>query len=332
MKQFLAGALVFALVSFAGYLSFDFAPEPSRRIHTGGKPGEGVVLSNPSGEMVKARRNPDRLWGGPNSVYGNPNRQTEQLTMQLLGGPNSPLDNLTKQLAGTVLEKEIAASENDCRDRLRQLGIVITAGPCTDITEIVDHLAKGTYSFNKPVTANMGEQFPLRLILKTADSQEQDIARSFGGLPGTVQQREGSFAQSVEATLTGDDFEIEPAGPQARTATLSHPVEWEWKLKPTSAGTKIVTIEVAANIQVGSDKHRVQINTLHESIMIQVSMFQRLKAYIADANGFVLAATALATPVAALIGFVPKVRKFFKDELARLRRRPNRADRRARRT
>jgi hypothetical protein len=137
---------------------------------------------------------------------------------------------------------------------LLQLGIVIATGPCIDVGEIVDHLAKGSYSFNKPDFANVGEQFPLRLILKTADSQAEAVAKSFGSVPGKVETREGNFAQSVEATLTGDDFEINPTGPIGRTATLSHPVEWEWKLKPTSAGTKTVTIEVAANIQVGPDK------------------------------------------------------------------------------
>jgi hypothetical protein len=66
--------------------------------------------------------------------------------------------------------------------------------------------------------------------------------------------------------------------------------------------------------------------TLHEPIVIQVTVFQRLKAYMASASGMVVAAAALVTPLAVLIGLIPKVRKFFKDELASYRRR------RARRT
>jgi hypothetical protein len=124
--------------------------------------------------------------------------------------------------------------------------------------------------------------------------------------------------------LSGDDFEITPAGPQGRTATFAQPVEWDWKLQPTSAGTKSLTIEVAANIFVGADKHRVQITTLHESIQIEVTILQRLKAYVADASGLIVAGAALATPLAVLIGFVPKVRKFFQDEMSRFWRRRNR--------
>jgi hypothetical protein len=38
---------------------------------------------------------------------------------------------------------------------------------------------------------------------------------------------------------------------------------------------------------------------------IYVSMYQRLNSYFADFNGFVVAAAALATPLAVLIGFAP---------------------------
>src|SRR5262249_569980 len=135
--------------------------------------------------------------------------------------------------------------------------------------------------------------------------------------------------QSIEATLTGDDLEISPAGPQNRTATLAHPVEWSWKLKPTSVGKKSLTLEVAAYIFVGTDKHRVQIETLHESIEIQVTMFQRLKAYVADASGLIIAAAALVTPLATLIAFFPKGRKFLKSEVLGAFRRSKRPVREA---
>src|SRR5262249_25971469 len=76
---------------------------------------------------------------------------------------------------------------------------------------------------------------------------------------------------------------------------------------------KKVTIEVAANIFVGADKHRVQIQTLDRSINIQVTIFQRLKAYVADTSGLIIAAAALVAPLATLIALVPKVREFFKN-------------------
>jgi hypothetical protein len=53
---------------------------------------------------------------------------------------------------------------------------------------------------------------------------------------------------------------------------------------------------------------------VHEVIEIQVSKFQRLKAYVADANGIVVAAAALVPSLAVLFGFLPKVRRFFRND------------------
>jgi hypothetical protein len=211
---------------------------------------------------------------------------------------------------------EIAAADKKCRDRMREIGI-IPSGACADVGDVVDNLATGKYRFNKPDSAILGEPFPLRLTMESAEAQPV----TFEGLPGAVVERPGKLAQDVQATLSDDDFEVTPSGPQVRTFTRSEPVEWNWKLKPKSVGMKTLTIDVVANIQVGSDKHPVQLKTLHEPIVIQVTMFQRLKAYVADASGMVVAAAAIATPLAVLIGFIPKVRKFFKDELAGFRRR-----------
>ena len=202
--------------------------------------------------------------------------------------------------------------QQKCRAHNASLGIVTTdtSAPCIELGDVVANLKRGTFQFNKPNTAILEEAFPLRLVLLTGEGQSGD----FKGLPGQVETRsDRPFAQSVEATLTGDDFEISPPGAQARTATLTQPVEWDWKVKPTSSGTKSITIDVAAIIQIGSDKNRVQITTLHESIEIQVTVFQRLKSYVASVSGTAAAITGLITALAGVIGFVPKIREFFKE-------------------
>ena len=168
---------------------------------------------------------------------------------------------------------------------------------CTDLDDVVRNLATGTYFFNHPKLVKVGEEFLLRLILQTQEDQASD----FDGAPGPIESKEKRpFAQSLEATLSGQDFEISPSGPQARTATTAQPVEWNWKLTPASTGKKTLTIEVAANILIGPDKQRVQIDTLRETIEIQVTIFQRIKAYLAEANGAIVATAALVTPLAAI--------------------------------
>src|SRR6185369_15374368 len=194
-------------------------------------------------------------------------------------------------------------TETACQEKNRRVGIV-SSGPCVNVGDIVDNLLEGQYNFNKPRTVYLEEPFKFRLILTTSD--KQDAQDAFSGLPGEITKKNGNFAQSIEATLRGDDLKIEPAGAQPRTATTSKPVEWDWTVTPQSGGRKTLTIEVAANIQVGPDKHRVQVTTLHEEVVIQVSAFQQLKSYVSQANGLVVAAAAAITPLAALIALVPK--------------------------
>ncbi|WP_156918297.1 hypothetical protein [Bradyrhizobium sp. Cp5.3] len=228
--------------------------------------------------------------------------------------PTIPRAGLRPFSAGDELRND---DQSRCREDNAALGIIAAnpGAPCVELGDVVANLKRGTFKFNKPNTAILEEAFPMRLVLLTAEGQ----AATFSGMPGQVVTRDDRpFAQSVEATLTGDDFEISPSGPQARTATLAHPVEWEWKVKPISSGTKSVTIDVAANIQIGPDKHRVQLTTLHESIEIQVTAFQRLKSYVASLNGAIGAITAAITSLAAIIGLIPKARQFFADNVLSL--------------
>jgi hypothetical protein len=211
---------------------------------------------------------------------------------------------------------------------MKRLGVVVGQGPCIDVTDIVANLRTGDYSFNDPKKAYVAEPFTIRLVLKT--SEQENISQRFMGLAGAVTTKQGRFAQSVEASLRGEDFIIEPAGPVSRTATLAEPVEWEWRVTAQSGGNKMLTVEVAANIQAGPDKHRVQVKTLTASLEIEVSTFYRVKAYLAEANGFVLAAGAAIPALLAIVGLVPRARSGIASVWAWLRpKKTNRAARRA---
>ena len=194
----------------------------------------------------------------------------------------------------------------DCRAKMLMLG-VISNGPCVDVSDIVEHLATGTYSFNKPDSAYVDVPFHIALALKT--TSKQDVSQVLEGLPGQVTERTGKFAQSLEAQLHGDDMLVDPAGMLARTATMVEPVTWEWTVTPKAGGKKTLVIEVVANIQTGPDNHKVQIKTLREPIQIYVSGFQQMKAYLAEANGFLLALGAAIPALGAIVGLVPPIRR-----------------------
>ncbi len=217
----------------------------------------------------------------------------------------------------TVTAPSGATDDAACRDRMRKLGVV-SNGPCIDVGAIVDDLAVGTYLFNKPTEAYVGVPFRLLLALQTSPSQ--NARGTFTGLPGAINEREGKFAQSIEATLHGDDLQIDPTGPQARTVTTKEGVEREWTITPLSGGQKTMTIVVLANIQAGSDRHKVQVKTLREPIVIQISSFDRMKMYIATASGIVVATGTTLTAIAGIVGLVPSIRRFVLKQWRRRRK------------
>jgi hypothetical protein len=197
--------------------------------------------------------------------------------------------------------------EAKCRAKLRKLGIIISHGPCVDVSDIVDDLETGTYLFNKPGNTHVDVPFHLALVLKT--TPKQDVAPLLEGFSGQVTERTGKFAQSLEASLRGDDMVVEPPGMQVRTATTIEPVTWEWTVTPKAGGEKTLVIEVVANIEVGADHHKVQIKTLREPIQVDVSGFQQIKAYLTEANTFVLAIGAAIPALGAIFGLVPPARR-----------------------
>lgn len=210
-------------------------------------------------------------------------------------------------------------AQSTCEDQLHRAGVIGPAGSaCTDLDDVLNHLEKGTYSFNKPDTVTLNEPFPIRLMLQTQSDQAVD----FSGTPGAVESKPDiAFAQTVLATVSGDDFDISPSGAQERTAARSLPVEWDWRLIPKSSGTKTITIQVEVQIAVGADKHRIQLPAFREAIDIHVTMFQHLKAFVATTNGLIIAAAALVAPLSLLFGLVPKFREALSNLLVRIRRR-----------
>jgi hypothetical protein len=109
-------------------------------------------------------------------------------------------------------------------------------------------------------------------------------------------------------------------------------VVWDWTLVPQQGGKKKLTVEVFANLQVGADRHRVQVRTLHQEIEIQVTTYQRLKNYVVEANGFVLGAAAAVPTLVAIFGLIPQGRDLVRKGWRSLRGKspPNRSARRAR--
>jgi hypothetical protein len=195
------------------------------------------------------------------------------------------------------------SAEEACRDKLRERGVVLQSGACLDIDGIVASLPTGTYKFKKPDVGWVGQALPFALILQTNKDQQVDINSTLKDLPGVATEREAKFAQNLEATLSGPDLKVDPAGPVQRTATTAEPVEWDWTVTPQAKGEKELTINVTANIVAGTTPTRIQLKVLHEKLNIKVGLIQMITASLAELNGLTAALVTLLTALGGLLTF-----------------------------
>jgi hypothetical protein len=185
------------------------------------------------------------------------------------------LDRLQSTPQGDFVQPNKEASKGEppdasCRSRLARKGVILPPKTaCIEVDTVIKNLSTAEYRFNKPDEAFVHEPFRVVLVLPTAP--EQDVVSPFTLTQGPVAKRTAPFAQNMEATLRGDpDLKISPSGPQERVTTSFQPTTWEWTITPEKSGEKSLIIEVNAQLVLGTERNRVQLRTIYETIHVQV--------------------------------------------------------------
>ena len=119
-------------------------------------------------------------------------------TQTPLSAPNVPNETVGSkpEPADAPSITKVTVDDTACRERMKKLGVV-SSGPCIDVSEIVNDLAKGDYSFNDPKTGYVDEPITIHLVLKTAENQ--DVKRPDGGIKG----RHGHKVWKIRAVARG---------------------------------------------------------------------------------------------------------------------------------
>lgn len=160
-------------------------------------------------------------------------------------------------------------------------------------------LERGTYSYNNPSEVQLGDSFPLALILETNSAQQ--AAAQIERLPGPTVSREAPFARSLVARIIEDsDLEVWPKEPQRRIATSAAPVRWDWSIKPKSAGEKALRIVVDAELLIPSGPPQtVQVRVFAPLVNVKVTPFQWMADFLTSFQGI---AASLGAIAAAFLG------------------------------
>lgn len=139
-------------------------------------------------------------------------------------------------------------------------------------------LAPADIAFNRPERMRYREAEKVELALSPQGAGVAPDAHLSDDLRGEIRTVEGvDYALRMQATLSGPDFEISPAGPQARTVLADRPTLWSWTVRPVTHGPgKVLTLRVEAVLsRDGRDLPPVEIETFSERIVVEVGFFDR---------------------------------------------------------
>ena len=171
---------------------------------------------------------------------------------------------------------------------------------CADLKEpeidpaqaLIDQLKAADLAFNRPEVMAFGETVSVELVLAPetaskldevpADASIAEQAEAVGlsaDLQGETRVVEDvRYAPQMQAELKGLDFDISPAGPQAKTVLPDQPVRWVWTVRPKAHGAhKVLTLNVDALLQQeGAALPPVEIRTFAERIDVTITPWKRV--------------------------------------------------------
>jgi hypothetical protein len=160
-----------------------------------------------------------------------------------------------------------------------------------------EQLEPGWVSYRPPESIREGRTADLvvQVQRKTATTNPTDVPGE-----GSLVQEEIEVGTPMTAELSGEDFDIAPDGKVTRVLGSNRPAEWRWTVRPRSAGTKELRLELAVLLDAD---HAAAISSkvYTQSIDVRVDLVNT-PLRLARSTGSFLGALGLT--VAAIVGTV----------------------------
>lgn len=200
------------------------------------------------------------------------------------------------------------------------------------VAQMMDQLRAADLAFNRPDQMRVGETVTVELALapKTVpalqalpdtaapEAHAEAIGLSSDLTGETAVVSDVDYALKMQATLSGQDFNIDPSGPQVKTVLPTRPAKWVWTVDPKRPGeNRVLTLSVSALVERdGKDLPPVVIETFTEKITVTISGWDRAVAMSKEVTAVHGALAATGATLIAVIGWI----------VARLRRKPEEKD------
>ena len=156
----------------------------------------------------------------------------------------------------------------------------VSPAPERAIDAILGDLDLANVAFNAPAELRLHEPAVIQLLLsgKRPIEELKDELTALG-------EREGAqirASDSMEATLTGAGFAIEPVTPSVQLVSDEAVTEWKWEVEPMRAGVRRLHLTLSALIDVAGRERPYTVRTFERTLAVRVSLGDRVAGFVGD--------------------------------------------------
>jgi hypothetical protein len=139
--------------------------------------------------------------------------------------------------------------------------------------------AYGKATYNKPQTLQIGMSTEISVIIQVDD--DQNISDRMTYLPGALTSAMIPVTRVMSARLSGNnDVNVTPQSTSEQIVSSRAPTQWRWHVKPTVAGTTILTLEIFGHYRYEEKLHPVAVRVYRDEITTTATWFEQARQYI----------------------------------------------------
>lgn len=150
------------------------------------------------------------------------------------------------------------------------------ATPVVRIDEILGRMQVGEIAFNVPPSMRLHEAETIVLLLRpqeTAQQAAQELEKELraAGAAGDIKQATIKIAETMQATLAGDGFQIDPITPDTLPISAQQTTQWKWDVRPLRGGELHLHVVLNALVDLdGKGARPYPLRTFSQTYVVEV--------------------------------------------------------------
>lgn len=151
------------------------------------------------------------------------------------------------------------------------------ASAVPQVDTISDQMIRANMVFSIDEQRNISELVEAQLVIGLAANGEITVVGS-----GQVIQTQISVGRIIIATLTANDFDVKLVGTERQPLVADRNLQWQWQLKPKSAGTFPITLVVISEFDVAGGREKITLESYRKTVEITITHYQIAKLWFVE--------------------------------------------------